>query len=335
MNPPAYTQSSLAALGINELEERLYCALLAHGASLATDISELLSVQLQETTQLLDGIEAKGLATHSPGQPRLYNAVPPGLAIEALASQRHAEIERARQKIAELEKFADNAQGQKQEQLVEVISNRDTLWQITMHLHRTAQKELFGFIRLPVSNSHQEAIRPGLRYRSVSDLEFVQSPGAIEGLSRVAAMGEEVRVFPTLPIKMFIMDRRIGLILNAGSNSADPILLVRESPLLDALCALFELIWERATPLAFSERGAVEQGATGKRLSDAAKQMIPRLAAGVHDKSIAFEEGVSAVTLNRRISELMKHFDARTRFQLGWCAALEAFPERASPDKRS
>jgi len=51
------------------------------------------------------------------------------------------------------------------------------------------------------------------------------------------------------------------------------------------------------------------------------------LAAGLNDKAIAHEAGISDTTLTRRVAELMKCFDTHTRFQLGWRAALDAFPK--------
>jgi DNA-binding NarL/FixJ family response regulator len=56
------------------------------------------------------------------------------------------------------------------------------------------------------------------------------------------------------------------------------------------------------------------------------------LAAGLNDKGIAHEVGISVTTLNRRVAELMKSFGTRTRFQLGWRAALDAFPERTGTE---
>jgi DNA-binding NarL/FixJ family response regulator len=41
------------------------------------------------------------------------------------------------------------------------------------------------------------------------------------------------------------------------------------------------------------------------------------MAAGLNDKKIAHELGISGSTLKRRVSETMKAFNARTRFQLG------------------
>jgi DNA-binding NarL/FixJ family response regulator len=45
------------------------------------------------------------------------------------------------------------------------------------------------------------------------------------------------------------------------------------------------------------------------------------MAAGLNDKAIAHELGISMRTLNRRISELMTQLNARSRFQIGWIAS--------------
>jgi AraC-like DNA-binding protein len=166
--------------------------------------------------------------------------------------------------------------------------------------------------------------------RSISDAEYLGLPGALQSLRLEMERGEEARVSPKLPVKMIVADRRIGLIPLSHENQAGPVLLVRSSSLLDALCALFELTWEHSTPLVFTPAGELLSGKLDERLSDAAHDVIPLLAAGLNDKAIAHEAGMSATTLNRRVAELMKSFGTRTRFQLGWRAALNAFPEGIS-----
>ncbi len=322
------TPRPLEVLGISEMEERTYRALLANRMATAEDIANLISLPLEQTQPLLDSIEIKGLATHSPERPARYIAAPPELAVEALASRRQADIERARLTIPELKEQAGNSAGAtEREQIVEVITNRAALGQILMQLHQTVQTEAFGFQRAPMlTSARQEAMRPGVRIRSISDTSYLDLPGAVDSLRLVTQMGEEARIFPILPVKMFVADRRIGVIPLNAADPNGPILLVRHCALLDALCALFDLIWERATPIGFTRAGKLDIGEPAPRLSEAAEQLVPLLAAGLNDKAIAHEAGISDTTLTRRIAELMKRFDARTRFQLGWSAALEAFP---------
>ena len=50
-----------------------------------------------------------------------------------------------------------------------------------------------------------------------------------------------------------------------------------------------------------------------------------------YDKAIALELGISPATLNRRMSELLRSCGTRSRFQLGWRAALQATVPRPAP----
>jgi sugar-specific transcriptional regulator TrmB len=81
----------LEVLGIDEMEERAYTVLLSHRLATTEDIATLLSLSPRKAQRLLDSIESKGLASHSPERPRRYIAASPELAIEALASQRQAD----------------------------------------------------------------------------------------------------------------------------------------------------------------------------------------------------------------------------------------------------
>lgn len=327
----------LEALGIDEMEERAYRVLLANRMATAENVATLLSLSPRKAQRLLDSIESKGLASHSPERPRRYIAAPPELAVEALASQRQADIERARSTIPQLKEQVSNVPAER-EQLVELITNRAALSQILNQLRHTAQEEIISFQRAPllVPRSEYETVVTVARVRSISDAGFLAEPGALNMIRLDAETGEKARVFPTLPIKMVVADRRIGLVPLNVEDPYGPIMIIRSPSLLDALCALFDLTWEQSTPIVFTQTGKLKAGRPlPPRLSDAAQQVIPLLAAGLNDKAIAGEAGISATTLNRRVAELMKSFGTRTRFQLGWRSALDAFPERLAAKARS
>ena len=328
----------LEVLGIDEMEERAYTALLSHRLATTEDIASLLSLSPRKAQRLLDSIESKGLASHSPERPRRYIAASPELAIEALASQRQADIERARSTIPVLKKqISSSPDTQESEQLVELITSRAALGQIVVQMLQTVQSEIVGFQRAPTLQiqGFPYEMPPDLRIRTISDAGYLAVPGALNSLRLDIEKGEEARVFPTLPVKMMIVDRRVGLIPLNVEDQGGPVMLVRSSSLLDALYALFELTWERSTPIVFTQTGELKTGTPDSRLSEAAEQVIPLLAAGLNDKAIAYEAGMSTTTLNRRIGELMKSFGTRTRFQLGWRAAMDAFPQPPGASTRS
>jgi hypothetical protein len=329
------TQRLLEALGIDELEERAYRHLLAHRAATAEELALALSLSPRKARSLLNDIEAKGLASHSPQRPPRYIASSPELAVEALASQRLADIERARSVIPQLKEQAATSAGQEGEQPVELITSRAALGQILSQLRQTVQNEVILFQRAPVlipQQPYQSQKLVGVHVRSISDAGLLALPGALSRVRMDMEAGEDARVFPSLPVKLFVADRRVGLMPLNADDPASPVMMVRSSSLLDALCALFELTWEQSTPIVFNQSGELTAGERAARLTETAERMIPLLAAGLNDKGIAHEVGISVTTLNRRVAELMKSFGTRTRFQLGWRAALDAFPERTGTE---
>jgi sugar-specific transcriptional regulator TrmB len=318
----------LEALGISEMEEHIYRMLLTHRMATAQDIADIFSLPLHKAQHFLDSIGSKGLATCSTDSPPRYIASSPALAIEALASQRQAAIERARLTISELKQHVTcTMESGGREEIVELITSPDVLRQTLVQIHQTVQKEICAFQRTPRFTPHatEEDLCTGVRVRSISDAAYIELPGALDDLRGVIQRGEEARFFRTLPVKMIIADRKVGLMPSNTGDSTSPILLIRGTALLDAMYALFELIWERATPIMLTRTGELKFGKPALRLSEGAEQVMQLLSAGLNDKAITHEVKMSAATLNRRVAELMKFFGARTRFQLGWRAALEVY----------
>ncbi|HJT99443.1 MAG TPA: helix-turn-helix domain-containing protein [Rhodanobacteraceae bacterium] len=333
----------LQILGISAEEEQGYRLLLARGLANAGEIARELGLAPRRAQRLLDALAAKGLATHAPERPRRYLPVLPEFAVEAIVSQRKAELERARAAIPDLRKHAAQARGAGERgEMVEIVSSRDAERRIFEQAQHVARHEVLTLVRPPLritrldapfdeDQSPQEKARArGVRYRSIVDADYLALPGAPVRVRRESESGEEIRVFPELPFKVAIFDRELAFIPLNPQQPDSATLLVRSSALLDALYAVFESLWERSTPIAFTPAGTPKHGKPSSRLPDFASTLIPLLAAGLNDKAIAHELDISAATLNRRLAELMKGFDTRTRFQMGWRAALDAFPERAA-----
>lgn len=342
---------SLSILGIGESEERVYRWLLAHAGATADDLARALSITQRKSRQLLDVIEAKGLATHSPERPRRYLPSAPDIALGALFHQQQKVLLGTQHTIQKLQEQANSVQrGDEQEQMVELITSSESERQILEQMELTAEHEFITLMRTPMritqydvpaeqyDNRTQRAAQArGVRYRSVIDSELLGISGYLQGVRADMKAGEEVRVTPNLPLKLVLADRRLALIpLNLGKLNS-PALLVRSSTLLDALYELFEMFWERAAPISFSQAGELQLCTSESELSEEVKGLISLLAAGLNDKTIAYDLNISKRTFERRIAELMRILNARTRFQIGWLAALRltgAEPWLASTDEK-
>jgi sugar-specific transcriptional regulator TrmB len=315
--------SPLALLGIGDVEERVYRALLKRRRAPAAAIADDIAISLDDAGRLLEHLESLGLATHLPESPKAYVAVEPELAIDALIKQRQHALEQARMAVPVLAKtFAEALPGHADQQpIIESVANRDHLRHVLAQLNQSSRTDLMVFQKGPVVLLGEQFMGDTVteaRVRTVSDESYLTAPGALEGLYKDMARGEQARTFSRLPFKMVIADKRTALVnLDAQDPDASKILIHR-STLLEALCLLFEFVWEKATPIVTARDGEVRvRSDHNGQASEAAQALIPLLSAGLNDKAIAQKLDISASTLNRRMGDLMSIYDARTRFQLG------------------
>lgn len=334
-SPGRATSNSLGALGVSEWEEQAYRVILVHRKATAEKVAELLSSTLEKATLVLESLENKGLAIHTPEQPRRYIATPPEFAAEFLTKQRQADLDQARLNMRNMQRLSSNDQ-EPAEQAVEIISDPTMLNQFIRHLSRSAKEEVLVFQRAPVSfdsTNDGGGKRSDLKIRVVTDATLIDFLGP-NHVRRNVERGEDIRFLRSLPAKLVIVDREIAIIhLSTNSALEETRLVVRRpSGLLDALLVLFELVWERASPIASEGKLGVDE--TMPKTPNPNDELIALLSMGFNDKAIAHEAGMSASTLTRRLAELMQSYGTRSRFQLGWRAALDAFPERLKGDSQ-
>lgn len=112
-------------------------------------------------------------------------------------------------------------------------------------------------------------------------------------------------------MKLLLMDRSIGFLPLHAQHPVAGSLLIRPSPLLDALVALFESIWLRSVPLVPRPDPSVPLGEVDERSA----QILTMMAPGLKDEAIARALNVSRRTAQKHVSDLMTELGARTRFQ--------------------
>src|ERR1041384_8767548 len=88
----------------------------------------------------------------------------------------------------------------------------------------------------------------GVGLRTIIDTSVLDIPGKLDSIRRNIANGEIVRVLPRMPLKMLIADRRLALVPLTLEQARDVALVLRSSLLLEALCELFEILWDRGSP---------------------------------------------------------------------------------------
>ena len=176
--------------------------------------------------------------------------------------------------------------------------------------------------------------RPAARVlRAIHERAVLQAPGYLASLKQGVAAGEQARVLPWLPMKLFLVDDRLGILpLQAAPTAIESSVVVHQSALLEALTALFETLWHLSLPpeLAATNLSLLDNPSAEERL------ILASLTAGLPDEAIARQLGLSDRTYQRRIHDLMERLHAQTRFQLarqaarrGWLDADKAAPRKS------
>ncbi|MEU7001772.1 helix-turn-helix domain-containing protein [Nonomuraea sp. NPDC046570] len=320
----------LKAAGLDVTEERAYRLLVRSPGAHAAELAAELSVPVDSAHAALRSLHAKGLAR--PLDEDRFAPVAPDIAIGPVLLREQEGLDQARQAVDQLTgEYLSHARRHDPGQVVEVLPSRSALRQQLRLLQDNARHEVVYFCRaghvaMPSEENAEEpaALRRGVRYRVIYERALLEQPGMPASLAHGIGLGEQARAVPELPVRMAIADGELGVLplvqhVNAGAEPTAA--LVRRGSLLDALTALFESQWERATPLAITESGEV--ATSGCPLDSDSLSLLSLLVAGVPDKSIATQLQVSHRTVQRRITQLMEQAGARTRTQLAWHAARE------------
>ncbi len=334
----------LESLGISASEEQLYRWLVKHRGATASEAARALSFSPAKTQRLLISIQDKGLATHTPERSRRYIAAAPDMALGTLILQHQRDLHDAGRVMQEIQEEASASRSDGDEHVVEMITSVESERRILRQINATAENEIITLTRPPLrvdrlegplADYHREqrqAQNRGVVYRNIVDVDFLAMPKAVELLRSDIKSGENIRVASNLPLKMVAADRRVAFVPLNVSIPRGPSLLVRASALLDALYTTFELLWKAASPVSLLEADKLGAGNAGGWRDERVTGLISLMASGLNDKKIAYDLGVTSRTLRRHVADLMQTLNARTRFQLGWLAALRLVAEGGIPD---
>lgn len=317
--------TDLQTLGLTAQEEGLYTLLVASPPLTRDELSLRWDRADRESgATLLSRLEQHGLITTLAGSPERVSAIAPDVALADLAERRIADLAGAKDRAtAELrDRWVQVEHGVDARDVIEIIVGRSAIHQRVRILERAAQ-EILGFDRPPYATEQMDnpvesgKLQEGCTYRSVYEGTSLEYPGQMESIREAVGLGEQARVLWGVPMKMVIADRKMAVVpLETAPDTIEVAAVVHPSSLLDSLCVLFEVLWERATP--FADPSVEDRTAVGTTAPDPGQSsLLTLMAAGLPDKAVARQLGVTERTVQRWIRAAMTEHAAHTRFQLG------------------
>lgn len=321
----------LQALGVNAEAEVVYRTLLAAPASCIAEIAARLGLSEDEVCKRLEELTELSLLRPSWDVPGTLCPISPDVALTALLARQQAEIARqqqlAEQSRAEMAAFvAQFAAGdgrRSAENSMEELSGLDGVRSRLEQLAASARQEIVSFQPGVMCEESRAACRPldeawlrrGLRMRDVYLDSVRNDRGNLRYIEWTCERGAEARTVPTLPMRMIVFDRAGAVIPLDPEDSGRGALLTRSRGAVAALLALFEQVWEQATPLASPAAAQTSLPTSQERA------LLRMLTAGVKDEAAARSLGVSVRTVRRMVAELTERLGATSRFQAGVNAA--------------
>lgn len=321
----------LNVLGLNKFQEQVYRQLVQLPSASVPQLAMKLHHEDSLVQSALGALEVLGLVACSVATPEHYIASPPELALGSLIAEQQQDIRRAELELHTLtDMFHKAAAGRMNTDIIDVVRGAQAVAQHFAQLQRGSRQEVCALVKSDVvavdteeNTDEGAAILRGVDYKVVVESEAFNKPGFAHQAAETSAAGEQIRVTDTLPLRLLISDRKLALVPlrpEASANQEVGALLIRPSGLLDALCALFDLTWQRAQPIYDPLTGSSQAGA-GLGIDELDQHLLVLLRAGITDKAISGQLGLSLRTVQRRLQLLMSRAEVTTRFQLGLAAA--------------
>jgi sugar-specific transcriptional regulator TrmB/DNA-binding CsgD family transcriptional regulator len=323
----------LDVLGMDQVEERAYRRLVTLPSESASELAVELGLELGPVAAAFATLEEKGLVARSVAAPGHFVASPPAVALGSLIVQRQEDLRLAQLELSALaEAYRGGASERTLTDVIDVVRGPQAVAQRFAQLQRGAKREVLALVKSSVAlvsaeeNVDEEiAIRRGVKYRVVLERSAFDKPGFYDLVTESVLAGEDVRVRESVPLRLVVADRQLALLpmFPTGDDLGGGALLVHPSGLLDALLALYDLVWEQANPIVPAGSGVTEVGL--ESIDELDRHVLALLQHGLTDQAIGGQLNLSLRTVQRRVHQLMERAGVGTRFQLGHAATLRGW----------
>lgn len=319
----------LEALGLSADVETVYRVTLEHPRAEIEKVARLSGLSEYEVRSAFDELADLQLLHRSNQSPDEVQPVSPEVRLTGLLAQhelelssRQRKLEATRAAVSSLAaRYADKS-GYAPEvvhRLVgpEVVHRR--LEELTDH----AREECLALAPTGVQAGdtgggkpvEQRALERGVAIRTIYQESFRNDPAALRYVRWLASFGGLTRTVPTLPMLVVTVDSEVALVPLDPDNCRAGALELRSQGAVAAMRSLFEQFWKAATP--WQEASYVDTRGLCRR----DKELLHFLAMGNTDEFISRRLGVSLRTVRRRVADLMRRLNARSRFEAGVQAA--------------
>lgn len=251
----------LIKIGFGEREAKVYIGLLNRRSATAYEIQRFSNVPMSKVYATINKLVYKGyFKERKEGRKRILEIISPETSLTSHINQLETQVKIAKDLRDELEDIFSNSQKQLEPfEYIEIIHGNDNIHRKYLELMRTAKFELLGFTLPPFVcmskemlkeqvDTYHAFIRRGGSFRGVYEVHEDSPPKMFYLISDSIQHGENFRILPKLPLKMFIFDRQTLLITEKSFLSQEDELsqtVIKQKTTVDGYITLFDFLWEQ------------------------------------------------------------------------------------------
>lgn len=324
-------QEMLQTLGLDTASEQVYRAMIRYPQDSKAELAARLGLSEEDVGRAMGRLSSLALVNDS-ANPSGFRAVGASIGMELLLARQRAELASQQERIeasqaaaAQLIAECSDMGAESSTSIGEELRGIEEIRSKLAELGSAAVDEV---MTLAPGGAHtaadleasrepnSELLARGVRIRTVYLESVRNNQDTLDHVHWLGQQGAHVRTSASLPIRLILIDHRVAVLPVNTSDAALGAVVLRGQGTVAALGALFEGIWNAASPLTQlaqrDSRGVTAQEAETLRL----------LSQGLTDEAIAYRLGVSARTVRRIVAALMSLLDARSRFEAG-CRAVQ------------
>lgn len=249
--------------GIPKREAEVYVALLQKRELTAPEVAKITSVTRTKCYEILQNLVKKKMCNENfKNGNKIFSSVEPKIALQNILSVQEIELNRKKEEARNFGEMLTKIFNEKEKfdsplDYIEIISDPGTLKAKWIEFEKTLKEEFLVFVKAPYAvnmndniEEESETLKKNVTIKGLYEYGNLKTKDEIDNLihflNAYRNIGEEVRVYKELPMKLAIIDGTITMISLADRISMKPELtsmIVNHPSLADAMKTVFFTYW--------------------------------------------------------------------------------------------
>jgi len=250
-------------MGFSERQSKVYSALLERKNASLTDLQKISGVPHNKVSEVVNYLLREGYCSEKKiGNRKFFNLVSPKSSFNRALQKMEENLTESYILTNEMEKMFNNSDDFKELfEYIEIFHRNRNIHQQFCNLVSNSKIEILSFTKPPwaVSTPEEEKKQGDLQsaftkrkgiLKTIYEIKNIEDSHIISVMDQNHEAGEQCKISNSLPLKMFIFDRKALLITDVSPLSLTNelrMVLIKQQTIVNAFIALFDFFWQQSS----------------------------------------------------------------------------------------